>query len=84
MKEDNIKQELEITYRKDLEEIVINAYRRDLIFKVCACNALRVALDGNLLPSLFLKSLKFARKGDIIILTEVSRYIVQHRISGIS
>ena len=83
MREDNIKQELEIAYRKDLEEILINAYRRDLIFKVCACNALRVALDGNLLPPLFLKSLKYARKGDTVTLIEVSGVrldFVKHKI----
>lgn len=83
MKEDNIKQELEIAYRKDIEEIVMNAYRRDLIFRVCACNALRVALDGNLLPSLFVKSLKFARKGDIFILIEVGGWIVKAKVPNL-
>lgn len=71
LREDNLKKELSLTYRNNLEELAIASQRKDLLFKVSACNAIRHVLDGNLLPTVFLKSLRFARKDEIIILGEI-------------
>lgn len=83
LREDNVKKELPLTYRSNLVDLVVSSQRKDLLFMVCACNAVRNVLAGSLLSTAFLKSLNFAKKEDIIVLIEVSckwdhAHVVRH------
>eukprot|EP00795_Rhopilema_esculentum_P001205 gene1205-15571_t len=70
LREDNLKKELPLDYRINIESLIVAEQRKDLLFSVCACNAVRCSLAGNLLPSPFLKSLKSVKKEEIVIFIE--------------
>ena len=77
LKEDNIAKELPIGYRLDLETVVPKSKKKDLVFKVCACNAVRECLDGRTISLNFLHSLKSASRGETSTFQEV-RYIASY------
>eukprot|EP00794_Sanderia_malayensis_P018551 gene18551-20414_t len=69
--EDNKKKELSINYRQDLESMLMDSKRKDLVFKVMSCNAVRMSIDGDFLCPSFLSSLKFINKDEFLFLLEI-------------
>ena len=70
LKEDNVKKQLPYGYRQDLEKMVLKT-QKEGYFKIAACNAVRLAIDGNLLQPNFLASLRSIDKAELSVLQDV-------------